>query len=226
MQGLRAALVALVLLASGRAIAQTAPAESETEPVADADAEPHAEPVAEAEPVADAEPVVETVRVHVLPLRPGVEAHVRLGSHTVTNDTTSHVEDDYTILCPSPPCDADVPTGVHLFAVAGTGGDPLPVRELDLTPGVEHTLRIDLDDRSAIRTAGTLTALLVGAPGLVVLLVSLIGPAVDRSRFDAIFIGIGAPLTAIGIAAIPFAAWGDTRVVELEPPEDEPAPTP
>jgi hypothetical protein len=62
-QGLTA--LALLLLWSGRVEAQTEP-------------DTAAELAAEA--VGEAEPVTETVRVHVLPARPGVEAHVRLGS--------------------------------------------------------------------------------------------------------------------------------------------------
>jgi hypothetical protein len=231
-QGLTRLAVALgILLSSSSAAAQDAVLEA---PAAEAPSEAAADDVAtegeEASPDdadvgesdATAEPEVPRVRVHVRARRPGVEAHVRLGSHVVTHESTSHVEDDYTLLCAPTPCDADVPSGTHLFAVSASEGTPLPVHDVDLTPGVEHTLEIDLDDRSGWRTMGTLVALLVGIPGLVILLSSLIGPAVDHSRIDAIFVGIGAPLTAIGIAGIPFAAWGDTRTIELV---DEPAVT-
>lgn len=160
------------------------------------------------------------VRVHVRALRPGVEAHVRLGSHVVTTDGISRVADDYTLLCAPAPCDADVPSGVHLFAVASASGRPLPVHDVDLAAGLEHMLEIDLDDRSGWRTLGIVATLLVGAPGLVVLLVSLVGPAIDRGPIDAVFVASGASLTAVGIAALPLAAWGDTRVVQIVDPDD------
>lgn len=196
------------------------------EPVATAPDESGAESrsVHAAEPSSDAvsgadESAPPGVRVHVRARRAGVEAHVRLGSHVVTTDGISRVADDYTLLCAPAPCDADVPSGVHLFAVSGPSGRPLPVHDVDLAAGLEHTLEIDLDDRSGWRTFGTVAALLVGAPGLVVLLVSLVGPAIDRGPIDAVFVASGASLTALGIAAVPLAAWGDTRVVEIVDPD-------
>ncbi len=104
---------------------------------------------------------------------------------------------------------------MHLFGVSNTEGDALPARELDLALGREHSIELDLDDRSAVRTGGAILALVTLIPGLAVLLVSLIGPAIERSRVDAVFVAVGAPLTAIGLGALPLAAWGDTREVVL-----------
>ena len=172
-----------------------------------------------ANPAEDAAvPAPPVVRVHVRARRLGVEAHVRLGSHVVTTDGISRTADDYTLLCAPAPCDADVPAGVHLFAVSGTGGRALPTRDVDLAAGLEHTLEIDLDDRSGWRMLGTIVALVVGIPGLVAFLVSLIAPTIEHGRYDAVFIASGASLTAVGIAALPFAAWGDTREIVLVDP--------
>lgn len=182
---------------------------------AEADTAAAPDAAADTAPDAAAAAETETVRVHVRSLRPGIEAHVRLGTHVVTHESTSHVEDDYTLLCQPTPCDANVPIGPHLFAVSGPAGTPLPVHDVDLTPGSEHTLEIDLDDRGGLRTFGALLSIFVGVPGLVILLVGLIGPAIERGPVDAVFMAIGGPLTAVGIVGIPFLAWNDTRVVTL-----------
>ena len=163
------------------------------------------------------------VSVRVIALRP-TDLHVRVYHHDVTAFGATRVVDDFRLVCAPAPCSGEVPAGFHLFALSAPGGAPLPAHELRLEPWRAYTLEIDLDDRSAVRTLGTTLALIVGIPGLLLLVVSAIVPAFDHQPIDVGFAAVGASMTAVGVAALPLAAWGDTRRVELLDADEATAP--